>query len=126
MIGTTSGMVVLLCFVLLCVHLTLRLHATTVVTSAAVDGARVVASARVDRTDPVALAQARGAAEVQIRNQLGQVGRTATFEWTGSTVDDVVLRVRVDVPDVLPPDLSMTLPFDTVDRTVHLRAEQAR
>jgi len=126
MIGTTSGMVVLLCFILLCVHVTLRLHATTVVTSAAADGARVVASARVDQHDPMALTQARGAAETQIRGQLGQVGETASFEWTGSTPDEVVLRVRVDVPDVLPPDLSMALPFDTVDRTIRLRTEQAR
>lgn len=126
MISTTSGFAVFLIFLLFAAHLTLRLHAATLVTSAATEGARTVADAGVDRRDPVALAAARRDGEQRTRTLLGRAGHQATLDWSGSTAERVVLRVRLDVPDVLPDAFSMSLTNDVVDRTVTVRAEEPR
>lgn len=126
LISTTAGFVVFLAFCLFAVHLLLRLHAATVVTSSALDGARSVAAAEVDRHDPVALGTARAEAEAEVRHLLGPVGQEARLDWSGSDDDVVVLTVAVPVPDVLPGGLDADLPFDTVERTVRVRAESVR
>lgn len=126
MLGASLGLVVLWSFLLLSVHVLLRLHAATVVSSAALDGARHVASAGVDHDDPVATAAARAEAEHDVRSLLGRVGQDAHLDWSGSTADHVSLRVVVDVPDVLPDGLAATLPFDVVDRTAVVRIESLR
>lgn len=126
MLGASLGLVVLWSFLLLSVHVLLRLHAATVVTSAALDGARHVASARIDHDDPVATAVARAEADNEVRALLGQVGGDAHLDWSGSSADQVSLRVVVDVPDVLPDGLATTLPFDVVDRTAVVRVESLR
>lgn len=126
LIGTTAGFVVFLSFCLFAVHLLVRLHAATVVTSAALDGARTVAAADVDRHDPAALAAARTDAEAEVRSLLGGIGDEAHLDWAGSDADTVALTVTVPAPDVLPGGLDASLPFDTVARTVRVRAEQLR
>lgn len=126
LLGTTLGFVVFLAFCLFAVHLLLRLHAATVVSSAALDGARHVASATVDHTDDRAVASARTEADAEVRALLGQVGGSATLDWSASTGDEVVLRVVVPVPDVLPGGLDAELPFDVIDRTARVRVEELR
>lgn len=126
MISTTAGFAVFLLFLLFATHLTLRLHATTLVTSAATEGARTVADARVDRRDPASLAAARRDGEERTRTLLGRAGEQAEMDWSASTPERVVLRVRLEVPDVLPAAFSMSMPNDRVDRTVTVRAEEPR
>jgi hypothetical protein len=126
MIGTTLGFVVFHAFCQFSVHLLLRLHAATVVSSAALDGARRVASADVDHADPVAVATARRHAEAEVRDLLGEVGASATLDWSASSDDAVVLAVTVPVPDVLPGGLDASLPFDVVHRTATVRVEELR
>jgi hypothetical protein len=126
MIGTTAGVLVFLAFLLFATHLLLRLHAVSVVGAAAAEGARTVADGAVDRSDPVALARARAEGERRTRHLLGEAGREAELDWSSSTPETVALRVRLDVPDVLPAPLAMALPYDRVDRTVTVRAEELR
>lgn len=126
MIGTTAGVLVFLMFLLFATHLLLRLYAVTVVTSAATEGARTAADGSVDHTDPAAVAAARRRGEDRVRHLLGEAGARADLDWSGSTAEQVSLRVRLDVPDVLPSSLGMALPHDTVDRTVTVRSETAR
>ncbi len=96
----------------------LNLYAATVVTSVAYDAARRVAA-----SDGGTAAMA--AAEAAARVMLGRVGASATFDWGGSTADDVVLRVRARAPRVAlaPGPVSA---FGEVDRTVRLRVERFR
>lgn len=126
LVGTTLGFVVFLAFCLFAVHLLLRLYAATVVSSAALDGARHVASARVDHGDPASAAAARADAEAEVRSLLGEIGPSATLDWSASTTDAVALRVVVPVPNVLPGGLDAQLPFDVVDRTAWVRVEALR
>lgn len=126
MIGTTAGVLVFLSFLLFATHLLVRLHAVSVVGAAAAEGARTVADGSVDRRDPAALARARQDGEARVRDLLGEAGRDAELDWSGSTAEEVTLRVRLEVPDVLPRSMAMTLPFDVVDRTATVRAEEPR
>lgn len=97
----------------------LNLYATTVVTSVAYDAARQVAG-----SDGGTRAQA--GAEAEARRMLGRFGQEVSFDWSGTTDDDVVLRVRGTVPSVLLPPDRGPLPFGSIDRTVRLRVEKFR
>lgn len=87
----------------------MTLHATSVVTAAAHDAARLVASGGEVAT-----------AEAHVRALLGAAGDDATFEWHAG--DDVV-RLRVVLA---PPTLIGGLGLDVVDRTVTVRTEAWR
>ena len=126
LIGATAGLVVVVAFVLFAVHLLVRLHAASLVGSAATAGARSVATAPIGPGDPTATAAARAEAEVEVRALLGDAGRTAELDWTETDGDEVVLRVRVEVPDVLPAAAGVDLPFDVVERTARVRVERVR
>jgi Na+-transporting methylmalonyl-CoA/oxaloacetate decarboxylase gamma subunit len=124
---TSSGAVlVFLVFLLFAVQLLIGLYGRSVVTSSAYDGARSVAGARVDHDDPVAVASAQAAAVDRMRQQLGDVGTRATFDWTGSDPDTVVLRIQADNPRFSFPGLTGALTTDHIDRTVHARVERLR
>ncbi|MGH9278749.1 MAG: hypothetical protein ACRD12_11695 [Acidimicrobiales bacterium] len=116
-ISTWIGFVVFLSTLLFAVQALLNLYATSVVSSVTYDAAREVAQS--DGSDA-----ARSRAESRARQLLGDFGAKAAFDWSGSTGDDVVLRVRGDVPSVLLPPQRGPLPFGTVDRTVHVRVER--
>ena len=126
LIGATAGLVVVVAFLLFAVHLLVRLHAASLVGSAATAGAREVATAGIDTTDPAAVAAATGRADASVRDLLGEAGRTAELDWSGTTAEEVVLRVRLEVPDVLPASAGVELPFDVVERTARVRVEAAR
>ena len=117
---------VFLVFLLFAVQLLIGLYGRSVVTSTAYDGARSVAGARVDHSDPTAVVGARATAVDRMRQQLGVVGSRATFDWSGSDADTVVLRVQADNPRFSIPGFTGPLLTDHIDRTVHARVERIR
>ena len=126
LIGTIGGVTVFLALLLFAVQLLVNLYAASMVTSAAYEGAREVAGARVDHADPIAMADARDRAEAHVRDLLGHAGAKATFDWSQSTPERVALRVRADAPRFLWPGLRGDLGFDHLDRTVEVRVEDWR
>jgi hypothetical protein len=126
LIGTFAALVVFLAFLLFAVQLLVDLYASSATTSAAFDGARVVAGSRADHPDRAALAAAERTAESRVRAELGAFGRTVTFDWSGTDGDSVQLRVQGDAPRFLWPGLQHALGVDHVDRTVRVRVERWR
>jgi hypothetical protein len=118
-ISTWIGFVVFLGMLLFAIQALLNLYATTVVTSVAYDAARQVAG-----SDGGPNAEA--GAEAQARHLLGRFGNDVSFDWSATTTDNVVLRVRAQVPSVLLDSSHGTLPFGSIDRTVRLRVERFR
>ncbi len=117
-ISTWIGFVVFLGMLLFAVQALLNLYATSVLTSVAYDAARRVAGSD-GGTSAIA------GAEDQARQLLGRFGSGVTFDWSATTDDDIVLRVRGDVPSVLLRP-GGPLPFGSIDRTVRLRVERFR
>ncbi|HEX2384908.1 MAG TPA: hypothetical protein VHI95_19845, partial [Acidimicrobiales bacterium] len=102
------------------VQLLFNLYATSVVTSAAYDAARVVATAP---TQP-ATQQELDAAVDHARSLLGKYRDRATFEWDLSDSDVIRLHVHAVNPRVLAPPLDHLVGFDVIDRTVVVRVER--
>jgi hypothetical protein len=119
LIGTIGAVVVFLAFLLFAVQLLVGLYGRSVVTSAAYDGARLVAGHR--SSDRVA---ARTDAEQRMRQLVG--GLDPQFDWSGSDDDIVVLRVQADNPRFMLPGFAGPLATDHIDRTVTVRVERVR
>ncbi|MGZ4709009.1 MAG: hypothetical protein ACXWBN_09760 [Acidimicrobiales bacterium] len=119
-------MLVFLAFLLFAVQLLIDLYATSTATSAAFDGARLVAGSRTDHATPDSVARAQAEAERRMRDELGELGDRVTFDWTGSDGDVVAVRVQGPAPRFLLPGLGGPLGFDTIDRTARVRVEVAR
>jgi len=126
LIATFAALIVFLAFLLFAVQLTIVLYASTATTSAAFDGARVVAGSRADHGDPIAMASAERAAESRMRQELGRFGDSVRFDWSASTSQSVVLRVTGDAPRFLWPGLQHQLGLGHIDRTVRVRVETWR
>ena len=126
LIGAIAGFTVVLALALFAVQVLLNLFTTSAVTDAAHDGARRVAGARVDHADPLAVTAARTDAERTIRDLLGAYGERVSIDWSASTADEVVVRVRGEAPRVLLPGLAGPVGLDRVDRTVRVRVERPR
>ena len=126
LIGTFAALVVFLAFLLFAVQLLVDLYASSVTTSAAFDGARVVAGSRADHADAVAVVAAERTAEARVRAELGTFGRSVTFDWTGTDDDSVQLRIQGEAPRFLWPGLQHALGVGHVDRTVRVRVERWR
>ncbi len=126
LIASFAAVVVFLAFLLFAVQLLVGLYATTSVTSAAFDGARLVAGDQVDHADPVDEADARMAGDARIRSELGAFGRTAEIDWSASTDQEIVVRVQGDAPRFLFPGLQHALGTGHIDRTVEVRVEAWR
>ncbi len=124
LIGMIGGVIVFLALMLFSVQLLVRLYATSVVTSAAYEGARQVAGARVDHSDPSSMDDARSSAEERVRDMLGRAGDTAILDWTQSTNEVVALRIQVQPPRLGWPGLTAPDGLSRIDRTVRIRAEQ--
>ena len=125
LIATISGLLVFLALLLLAVQTLIGLHTRSVVTDAAYEGARAVAGARVDHSDPAAVAAAQATAEAKVRSLLGRFGDRVTLDWTGTTADSVALTVRARPPGFLWSALRGVGPA-IVERTVHVRVEELR
>jgi hypothetical protein len=126
LIATFAAVLVFLAFLLFAVQALVDLYATTSVTSAALDGARLVAGAQVDHDDPVALARARQAAEDRMRSELGAFGRSVRFDWSGSDDQEVQVRLQGQAPRFWFPGLDHGWADAQVDRTVRVRVEAWR
>lgn len=117
-ISSVFGLLVVLVLLLFAVQVVYDLHATSAMTAAAYDAARVVAG-----SDGGSAAIA--AAEDTARRSLGRYGTRVAFTWS---IDADVVRLRVVArnPGFLPSALRAPLGVDTVDRTVRLRTERFR
>lgn len=126
LVGTLSGVTAFLALMLLSVQLLTNLSARSVVTGAAHEGARLVATRGVEHHDPVASAAGRAAADRRVRTLLGPLADRATLDWAGTTSDVVVLRVRTEAPGVLGGGLRHHLGARTIERTARVRVESFR
>jgi len=122
LLSTSFGVLFFVGFLLFAVQLLFNLYATSVVTSAAYDAARSVATAP---TQP-ATQQQLDAAVDHARTLLGSYRDRATFEWDLSDADVVRLHVHAVNPRVLAPPLDHLVGFDVIDRTVVVRVEKER
>lgn len=126
LVGSLAGVVVFLAFLLFAAQLLVNLSATSMVTSAAYEGARLAAGRGVAQGDVAAQQEARRRGEERVRALLGRFGDRVRFDWSGSTGDVVVLRVQAEPPSVLLPALPAELGFDRIDRSVQVRVEDLR
>lgn len=125
LVGSLVGVTVFLVLLLFAVHLVLNLYATSLVTAAAFDSARLVAGSDGGRP-------AEAAAERQARDLLdGYEGAgSLDFRWRypstdGDDLPDLVeLQVVATHPTRLLPGLR--LPYQRVERTIRVRLERER
>ena len=96
-----------------------NLYAASVVTAVSYDAARRVAAGD-GSTDFAA------EAEAEARRSLGRYAGRVTFDWSGTTGDEVVLRVRASNPNLLLPVVAGRAAFDHLDRTIRVRVERFR
>jgi hypothetical protein len=124
MVSSVVGVTAFLSLLLFAVQLVLNLYATSTLTAAAFDGARIVAGASGG-------AAAEADAERHVRGLLdGYDASALSLEWSYRDVDtipgaDVVaLTVRAEHPTRLLATLP--LPFQRVTRTITVRMESFR
>ena len=113
------GVLVFLLLLLLAVQVIYNLYATSAVTAAAFDGARLAAGSD-------AGPDGRAEAAAHVKAVLGRYGSERVAVSFQPDPDDVVLRVVADNPSFLPLALRRPLGFDTIDRTVRVRVERDR
>ena len=113
--ATVGGVFAFLLMLTVAVQVAYDLYATSAVSAAAYDAARVVAGSEGD------IARA----ENDARRSLGAYGRRVRFDWDvdGEVVE---LRVRATNPGFVPATLRRPLRADVVDRTVRVRVERLR
>jgi len=115
LLSTAAGVAAFLVLLAFAVQLLFNLYATSAVTAAAYDAARLVA-ARGGDVDEIP------AAEAHARDVLGRYADRVTFDWDGT--DGSMVRVHVRAAN--PNRLFASLPLDAiqrVDRTVKIRIE---
>ena len=124
LLSSAAAVGVFLILLLFAIQLTLSLAATSAVSAAGYDAARVVAARRVNHRDPAAVASAEREATGRFHTLLGRTAEGAALTWVVDTTS-VRLRARVPLPRVLPPALGGAIGPDHVDRTFVVRIEQA-
>lgn len=113
-------MTVFIVLLLLAVQVLFNLYATSAVTAAAFDGARLAAGSG---------GGDREAAEAHVQEVLGAYAARPGFAltWTDDPAgEDVILTVRADNPGFLPRAVRAPMGFATIERTVRVRVEAAR
>jgi len=114
-VSAVVGVTAFLTLLLFAVQLVLNLYATSVVTAAAFDGARIVAGSD---GGPAVEADA----EARVRELIG-ARDDLSLTWSYSA-DVVALTVETSHPTALLP--GMPLPFQQISRTVEVRRESLR
>lgn len=117
LISISIGFCVFLVMLLFAVQVLFNLYATSVVTAVTYDAARRVAGAD---GGPSSMAAAEG----QARQSLGRYASRVTFDWNGSSAEEVVLRVQAESPSVLLPSFAGPVALDRLDRTIRIRVER--
>lgn len=115
------GFSVFLVLLLFATQVMFNLYATSVVTAVSYDAARRVAAG-----DDGAAPAAHARAEAEARRSLGRYASRVTFDWSGTTGDEVVLRVRATNPNLALPAVAGRAAFDRLDRTLRVRMERFR
>lgn len=115
------GVLVFLLFLLLAVQVIYSLYATSWVTAAAYDGARIAAGADVTESRDAAHA----AAEAHVVEVLGDYGRkhVLSFEWPEDEESEILV-VRARNPSFLPRYLRAPLGLDDIERQARVRRER--
>ncbi|HEX2118969.1 MAG TPA: hypothetical protein VHF91_07280 [Acidimicrobiales bacterium] len=113
------GFSVFLVMLLFAVQVLFNLYAASVVTAVSYDAARRVAGSD---GGPAYMAEA----EEQARQALGRYSDRVTFDWSGTSDEEVVLRVQSENPNILLPMGAAPAALDTVDRTIRVRVERFR
>lgn len=113
------GFSVFLGMLLFAVQVLFNLYAASVVTAVSYDAARRVASSEGSTSYRVE-------AEAQARQSLGRYGDRVVFDWSGSSAEEVVLRVHAENPSFLLPMMAGPVAFDELDRTIRIRVERFR
>ncbi|MBI2704771.1 MAG: hypothetical protein HYX32_05715 [Actinobacteria bacterium] len=126
MLTASLALLIVLIFLFFAVQLLVNLYVSSTVTSTAFEGARIVASSTVDPSDAVSVSAARTRAESKMRSLLGPQGQRATFDWSASDLEQVVLRVQLDTPRFAMPRWGSSIPMNRIDRTVRVRVETLR
>ena len=122
LLSTAAGVVVFLVFLLFAVQLLFGLYSSSTVTAIANDAATRAASAD---APPLAVIEA------EARASLGEVGKSASFEWGADdtdgdgTNDTVILEVVAKPPRFIPSSIGGSIGLDEVRRVVRVRTEQA-
>ena len=119
-ISTVAGVTVFLVLLLFAVQVLVGLYATSVVTAATYDAAKVLAGA--DTGDS---AMGRANAEDGARRQLGRYGEKAAFAWENDA-EVVRLHVQAPRPTLLPHTLVRGVGLSDIERTVVVRVERVR
>jgi len=123
LISTIAGLLVFFALLLFATQTLIALFARSATTTAAYEGARVVAGARNAHDSSPVPDEARVHAESLIRTQLGRFGDRVELDWSTSTWDDVVLTVRARPPSFLWDSLRGRGPT-MINRTVRVRVER--
>ncbi len=113
------GFSVFLVMLLFAVQVLFNLYAASVVTAVSYDAARRVAGG--DGGESYV-----AEAEEQARQSLGRYSEKVTFDWSGTSSEEVVLRVQSDNPSVLLPMMAGPAALDRLDRTIRVRVERFR
>jgi hypothetical protein len=122
LLSTAAGVVVFLVFLLFAVQLLFGLYSSSTVTAVANDAATRAASADAPPLSVI---------EAEARSSLGEVGKTATFEWGvddsdgDGALDTIVLEVVARPPRFIPPSIGGSIGLDEVRRIVRVRSELA-
>ena len=119
-VSTVAGTAVFLVLLLFAVQVLVGLYATSVVTAATYDAAKVLAGA--DQGDS---ATGRAHAEATARGQLGRFGQRAVFRWDNDA-DAVRLHVEAPRPSLLPRSVLSGAGLGDIERTVRVRVERPR
>jgi hypothetical protein len=115
-LASLVGVLVFLLLLLLAVQVVFHLYATSVVTAATFDGARLAAASGGLGQDEAA---------THVRGLLGRYGEDRVEVSFAPDPDDVVLTVVAESPSVLPATLRRPMRMDRIERTVRVRIERA-
>ncbi len=120
LIGTIFGVTVFLAFLTVAVQILMNLYSASVVTAAAYDAARQVAS---EGQRPPLDDEAKARAEAHARSLLGRLADDTEFVWVETDPAVVRLQVVARTPRFLLPVVDGALGLDVIDRTVTVRRE---
>lgn len=119
LVSTWIGFFVFVLVLQFGVQLVVNLYATSALTAATYDAARLAAAGG-------ASPEAQHDAERHARRLLGRYGPRVDFDWSGTDADTVVLRVVGQAPGLLPAALAGPVAFGRIDRTARVRTERFR
>ncbi len=133
LVSTVFGVLMFLVMLLFAVQVTTHLHATTVVTTAAFDAARLVsgsadlATGAVDNTCRPPTESELARADTHLADLLGGLWEAGgTSDWRATSADEVIVTVSVPTPARVVGGVGVIAGLDRIERTVSLTRECLR